>query len=114
MSSANDTKQSIPAKVRRAIMRRDARLLCVYCITGRSSRNGRPYRATLDHVQAEARGGATVEINLVKCCARCNDDKHVMPLHLWARMLSEDTGLDHDGILVRTYQQMFAPIPEET
>lgn len=107
-------KTSIPVKIRNAVLARDARFLCVYCITGRPSRNGRPYRVTLDHVQAEARGGKTIKINLVKCCARCNDDKHVMPLHLWARMLSEDTGLDHDGIVLRALQQMFAPTPEET
>lgn len=114
MSGTNDTrKQSIPAKVRAAIMARDAAFRCVYCIFGRPSRNGRPYRVTLDHVKAEARGGKAIVINLVKCCARCNDDKHLMPLHLWVRMLEEDTGLDAEETTLRTYQQMFATIEEE-
>ena len=111
--SSKTGKKKIPARVRRAVLRRDERFLCVYCITGRASRNGEPYRATCDHVRPEARGGATVEHNLVKCCQRCNDDKHVMPLHLWVRMLTEDTGLDVDEIALRTLQQMFAT-PEET
>jgi len=101
-------KKKIPAKIRASVLRRDMAFRCVYCVFGRQSRNGAPYQATCDHVQPEARGGASVEINLVKCCARCNDDKHVMPLHLWVRMLAEDTGLDADEITTRTYQQMFA------
>ncbi|MCU0655804.1 MAG: HNH endonuclease [Polyangiaceae bacterium] len=102
------SKKKIPAKVRATVLRRDGAFRCVYCIFGRTSRNGQPYRATCDHVRPEARGGATVENNLVKCCQRCNDDKHVMPLHLWVRMLEEDTGLDPDETTLRTYQQMFA------
>lgn len=108
VASKKTWKKKIPARVRRAVMMRDAAFRCVYCIFGRPSRNGTTYQATCDHVQPEARGGASVEVNLVKCCARCNDDKHVMPLHLWVRMLTEDTGLDPDQITTRTYQQMFA------
>ena len=107
VASKTTAKKKIPARVRRAVMQRDAAFRCVYCIAGRPSRNGQPYRATCDHVQPEARGGAAIEANLVKCCQRCNDDKHVMPLHLWVRMLSEDTGLDADEITLRTLQQMF-------
>ncbi len=113
VASKNPSKKKIPTRVRRAVLQRDAAFRCVYCIFGRASRNGQPYRATCDHVQPEARGGAAVETNLVKCCQRCNDDKHIMPLHLWVRMLAEDTGLDADETTLRTYQQLF-PSPEET
>jgi 5-methylcytosine-specific restriction endonuclease McrA len=49
---------------------------CAYC--------GEP-AATLDHVRARRRGGATVRRNLVAACASCNRDKGSQEWTLWFR-----------------------------
>jgi 5-methylcytosine-specific restriction endonuclease McrA len=59
-------KQSIPAKVRWAVFRKDA-YRCVIC--------GSDEDLTADHIHAEARGGKATFENLQTLCRRCNAKK---------------------------------------
>jgi len=107
------SKKRISDSLREAVLARDSRFVCVYCLTGRKTRRGRRVLVTLDHVLAESRKGKVRATNLVKCCLRCNGDKHNMHLDLWAQQLERDTGLAAGDTMLRVYRQQFATIPSE-
>lgn len=106
-------KTRIKTRIRKDVLARDARFICVYCLTGRPTRTGKPVSITLDHVRSEARDGKTIATNLVKSCRRCNNDKHVTDLDLWAQQLERDTGLRASETQARVFCQMFATIPSQ-
>lgn len=117
---AKTIKTRVPAKLRSLIFARDAAFVCVYCLSGRTCRNDSVVYITVDHVIAEARGGKTfpvenggvkVALNLVKCCKRCNDDKHNMSLDLWFLQLERDTGLRPEDVSLRVFRQTLTHLP---
>jgi hypothetical protein len=66
-TSASESRQHIPAKVRRAILKRDHNH-CVHCHRSRS--------LELHHIQPVAQNGQNIVSNLVALCASCHAAVH--------------------------------------
>lgn len=66
------SKERIPIKLRRRVIERDG-LRCVYCGVDLLVNE-----VQLDHVVAEAKGGATSYDNLQVTCPKCNREKGIL------------------------------------
>lgn len=90
-----------PGKLKRYAAYSRDNCRCIYCdiavIPGAHTRLSNA--ATIDHVKAQARGGAVYDVrNWVTSCARCNSRKQDKTMRAWYARLAND---GHDVVAIR-------------